>query len=245
LAYEPWWRFYQRQLERLRHLAGRVPVIGEHLWPAQANSDLVADMLTQGSSTAHERRAREVFASTFGPAGGKGTSAIRSLELLGYHLGTLLHRNDTMGMSASIEARFPFLDEALVETAVNLPYRYKIRFSPRAWEREHPLLRDKWVVRAVADRYMPKHLSKRKKWGFDVSAYRRMSIDNGFFADSFVADFLRMSTARFDACLDELSPALKVKFMMLEMWGQMFIRGDDVDTAHASLRRHAVIRAQS
>ena len=36
-----------------------------------------------------------------------------SLDLLGYNLRALLHRNDSMGMAASIEARFPFLDNRL------------------------------------------------------------------------------------------------------------------------------------
>jgi asparagine synthetase B (glutamine-hydrolysing) len=36
-----------------------------------------------------------------------------------------------MGMAASIEARFPFLDGQLVEAAINLPYKYKIADSKK------------------------------------------------------------------------------------------------------------------
>ena len=57
-----------------------------------------------------------------------------SLYQLGYHLRTLLHRNDCLGMAASIEARFPFLDSRLVKLAVNMPYQYKVRFSPTVFE---------------------------------------------------------------------------------------------------------------
>ena len=40
-----------------------------------------------------------------------------SLNLLNHHLRTLLHRNDSLGMAASIEARFPFLNHDLVKCA--------------------------------------------------------------------------------------------------------------------------------
>jgi asparagine synthase (glutamine-hydrolysing) len=39
---------------------------------------------------------------------------IRSVEYLGYHLRTPLHWNDSLGMDASVESRFPFLDPEVV-----------------------------------------------------------------------------------------------------------------------------------
>jgi asparagine synthase (glutamine-hydrolysing) len=89
-----------------------------------------------------------------------------SLQLIGDILRTLLHRNDCLGMAASIESRFPFLDSRLVKLAVNMPYRYKVRFSPAALQREHLFLRDKWVLRKVAERYLPAVLSQREETGF-------------------------------------------------------------------------------
>ena len=49
-----------------------------------------------------------------------GDRNVITQDLLSYNLRTLLHRNDTVRMAASIEARFPFLGEALVKTAINL-----------------------------------------------------------------------------------------------------------------------------
>jgi len=40
-----------------------------------------------------------------------------SLNLLNHNLRTLLHRNVSLGMAASIEARFPFLNQDLVKCA--------------------------------------------------------------------------------------------------------------------------------
>ena len=62
-----------------------------------------------------------------------------------------------------------FLDNEVVKVAVNMPYRYKIRFSPTVLEKAHPGIRDKWVVRKVADRYIPRELSQRIKIGFRTS----------------------------------------------------------------------------
>jgi len=42
------------------------------------------------------------------------------LDQMSYLLRTLLHRNDCLGMAASIESRFPFLDSRLVKLAVNI-----------------------------------------------------------------------------------------------------------------------------
>jgi asparagine synthase (glutamine-hydrolysing) len=199
LAYEPLWQRYYAALNKVRGWVNKVPVIGANLWPGTSKPDLVADMLTQFNSSAESRLAHELFSSRTGrPADGN----VRSLTLHGYHLRTLLHRNDTMGMAASIEARFPFLDEDLVETAFNLPERHKIKFSLNTWEREHPLLRDKWVVRKVAERYMPPLLSRRKKWGFDVSAFRRMKVARSFFDGSFVGESFSLDSKAGDQQLD-------------------------------------------
>jgi asparagine synthase (glutamine-hydrolysing) len=157
------------------------------------------------------------------------------------HLRTLLHRNDTMGMSASIEARFPFLDENLAATAINLPYRFKIRFAPDVWEKDHPFLRDKWVMRKVADRYLPNVLSQREKKGFIVSAFRRMTIDPDFFHASFVADQFKLNGREMAFLLDGADTRLKVKLMMLESWGRIFIHGAEPDTVREDLTRHARI----
>ena len=89
-------------------------------------------------------------------------------------------------MAASIEASFPFLDTQLVRFAVNLPYAYKVRFHPFARNKEHACFVDKWIVRRVADRYLPKSLSRRRKIGFPASAYQRMKIPSTLLHDGIV-----------------------------------------------------------
>jgi asparagine synthase (glutamine-hydrolysing) len=165
----------------------------------------------------------------------------RSLEWLGYHLRTLLHRNDSLGMAASIEARFPYLDHDVVRAAVNLPYQYKIRPSLTAFDRSHPLLRDKWVVRKVADRYLPRILSQRKKLGFPVNAYERMRVTPEFFMDGFVADHYRLSKPALVHLLESADRNFSVRLSMLEIWGRLFFGGTTEANLVTELLRHTSI----
>jgi len=144
---------------------------------------------------------------------------VLTLEQLSYNLRMLLQRNDAMGMSASLEAHFPYLDEHLVKTAINLHFNPKIRFSPTVLEKKHPFLRDKWVLREVADRYRPKGLSQRKKLPFVVNAYSRMKIPSSYFADSFVGDFSELGGKELGFLLERVDQTLRVKLLTLDVGG--------------------------
>ena len=241
IAMEPFWNFYHRQTGKVRELTKSIPVIGQQLC-SRGNElpDIVPDMLGQFEKTIDRRNAREAYTNVLKKPVDQN---VRSLDLLRDHLVTLLHRNDTMGMSASIEARFPFLDEKLVNTAINLPLRYKIRFSPGVWEKEHPFLRDKWVLRQVADRYLPKSLSLRKKLGFDVNAFRRMHIDNRFFDSSFVKDQFKLSNSEANHLFETAGQPLTIKLMMLEIWGRLFIDNMPLSIVQEDLQSYAVVRS--
>ena len=241
IAMEPFWNFYHRQTGKIRELTKCIPVIGQQLCNrGNEFPDIVPDMLGQFEKTIDRRNAREAYTNVLKKPVDQN---VRSLDLLRDHLVTLLHRNDTMGMSASIEARFPFLDEKLVKTAVNLPLRYKIRFSPGVWEKEHPFLRDKWVLRQVADRYLPKSLSQRKKLGFDVNAFRRMHIDNRFFDSSFVKDQFKLSNNEANHLFETAGQPLTIKLMMLEIWGRLFIDNVPLSAVQEDLQSYAVVRS--
>ena len=69
----------------------------------------------------------------------------------------LLMKKDKMGMSASIEARVPFLDHVLVEFATHLPTHLKMR-----------LFRGKYVLREAMKGTLPAATLRRPKLGFVV-----------------------------------------------------------------------------
>jgi asparagine synthase (glutamine-hydrolysing) len=165
-----------------------------------------------------------------------------SMDGMSSILRNLLHRNDCLGMAASIESRFPFLDSRLVKLAVNMPYRYKVRFSPRVLEREHPFLRDKWVLRKVADRYLPAVLSQRKKRGFPTNAHSRMDIPAEFFEKSFVADLFDLDRLAMRYLMEHADRGMKRRLLQLEVWAHVCLHDAPRTEILAKLRNHITVR---
>jgi len=166
------------------------------------------------------------------------------VDQMSYLLRTLLHRNDCLGMAASIESRFPFLDSRLVKLAINIPYQYKVRFSPTVLEPEHLFLRDKWVLRKVADRYLPAVLSQRKKRGFPTSAHSRMDIPTEFFEESFVADLFDLDRRAIRYLIDHADRGLKRRLLHLEVWAHVCLHDAPRNKILAKLRNHITVRPQ-
>ena len=67
-------------------------------------------------------------------------------------------RADRAAMNASVEARPPFLDEDVVSFCARLHPSYKLRG-----------MREKWVLRRVAERVLPRRVAWRRKHGFLTS----------------------------------------------------------------------------
>ena len=79
----------------------------------------------------------------------------RELYLSGRaHLAGLLlnAKGDRVAMNSSVETRYPFLDEAV--------FSFLAKISPRCKLRG---LRDKFLLRKVADRWLPREISQRRK----------------------------------------------------------------------------------
>ena len=224
----------------LGDLVRRLPGIGPVLLPPRdTHAPWLRDLLN-GREMADDMAAVEAALAAFPqPLQDRGTRW--SLDYMHHHLRTLLHRNDTMGMAGSIEARFPFLDHDLARFGVNLPRRFKLRASPRTLEKAHPFIRDKWVVRAVADRYVPRHLSRRIKIGFWTTVFQRLDIADAYFAGTPLADLLRLSRAQLDRSLAEAGPDLRLRLMLGDVWLRTMLGNEPQDVATARLRDHVTI----
>ncbi|WP_456394129.1 asparagine synthase (glutamine-hydrolyzing) [Nitratifractor sp.] len=69
----------------------------------------------------------------------------------------LLVKMDIATMAHSLEARSPFLGKEILELAPKLPDRFKIRGTTT-----------KWILRRLAERYLPEALISQPKRGFEV-----------------------------------------------------------------------------
>ena len=74
----------------------------------------------------------------------------------------LLMKVDKATMSASVEARVPYLDHRIVEYAFSLPNKYKIKGETFSMNGSN----EKYILRKVAEKYLPSDVTTRKKRGF-------------------------------------------------------------------------------
>jgi asparagine synthase (glutamine-hydrolysing) len=141
------------------------------------------------------------------------------------HLVSLLWRNDRMGMMHSIESRFPFLDEALVKFALNLPHRYKIGRTKKFYNWKHPFQIDKAIVRRYAEKKLPKELVYKKKFGFSVTAHvsDNLAYDVDFFKGGFWQSACDMSNERLAFAVKNTPKKLLNKIASVEIWGKQFV----------------------
>jgi asparagine synthase (glutamine-hydrolysing) len=136
-------------------------------------------------------------------------------------LSPLLRRLDRMSMAASVECRTPFLDHQLVHLAVNLPLSYRLRGQT-----------DKWVLKKVAARYLPRNVVYRRKVGFPlpVRDYLAPLATQEFFIDGFCLQELGMHRQGFLDAIAGWDRRIHGFFnlLALEIWGRLFVMRQSV-----------------
>lgn len=157
------------------------------------------------------------------------------------HLLGLLHRNDRMGMLASIESRFPFLDEDVVRFGINLPAKFKHRKTWRPYNYKHPFMIDKAPVRDVAAKLLPPELVEKKKWGFGIKAHEILRVKSGFFSDGVVGEICSL-TRRGEAHLMDQMPQYYVgKLVSVEVFGRLFSGHGGINEVGECLRTYVTM----
>lgn len=146
----------------------------------------------------------------------------QAIQMIREHLIALLHRNDRMGMQHSIESRFPFLDEGVVKFGVNLPLKWKIRRVNRIFDKKHPFIMDKAIVRLTAQKYLPEKLANKPKWGFGIYSHRNMKVNPEYFSKGYLADLLHLDDRVFGYITDTQDRFMTASLVSLDIFGRIF-----------------------
>jgi asparagine synthase (glutamine-hydrolysing) len=228
LAYRKIPRYIQMFLQKVPKVRAIIPPVDDR------TADLLCALHNRFEVALDEEHTKSKIGA--GYANGDGRYS-QSIDLLNYHLRTLLHRNDALGMAASVEARFPFLNHDLVKFAVNLPYAAKIRFAS-SLNPAHPFLQDKWIVREVARRYLPRELSQRQKLGFPFHTFTRMRITPEFFSGSPLEHLLGISERGLRYLIEQAPANLVLKLFHLDVWAHTCLYKMNKASLVQRLRRH-------
>jgi len=85
----------------------------------------------------------------------------------------LASKGDRVAMHSSVETRYPFLDEAVIDFMAKLHPRWKLR----------GLMKDKYIERKVAERWLPKQIAWRRKVMFRAPMDSWVGADAGKWVD--------------------------------------------------------------
>ena len=94
------------------------------------------------------------------------------------HLPGILYHNDISSMAAGVELRVPFLDHRVVEFALSVPVKYKMKWKSQNSKKEASCLTSdiisekydtpKYLLKAAYKEEIPEKIIHRKKVGFPV-----------------------------------------------------------------------------
>lgn len=131
----------------------------------------------------------------------------------------LLQRHERMGMAASLEVRMPFLDNDLVDFAINLPRRAKLHRG-----------QGKWVAKAAARSVLPREALATGKTGFAIPPDYYAGTER-LLLSGMLAEHLAWSPATTEAVVSELAREDNFKFFAvgLELWLRLYFGNEDAE----------------
>ena len=148
------------------------------------------------------------------------------LSHLDYSLCWLLNRMDKNVMQASVEARVPFLEPAVVDLVVNLPL--EARIGP--WS--------KGILRDVARRLLPLSIAHRPKiygMAFDARSWIEEAANAGFLTDGLLRDTLRIPADEFKNVIAAGNHVVKVRLWSAEVWCRSNLAGHSIQEIERDL----------
>ncbi|TIW17016.1 MAG: hypothetical protein E5V65_15875 [Mesorhizobium sp.] len=149
------------------------------------------------------------------------------------HLQDLLHRHDRLSMAASVELRVPFLENRLIDFAMHLPRRHKYRNRT-----------GKWLLKKVAERYLPRENIYAAKNGFEMS-HAFSAGTQGLLHGGFLRDAMKWSASELDDLIDmaRAEEPSRLRLVGMEMLLRLYMGGETTEKLTEAL--HAESAAPS
>ena len=134
---------------------------------------------------------------------GRGFRAWRAFEFKTFLRG-LLSVDDKLGMANSVETRFPFLDDDLVDFMLSVPVEHLLPISQKTIGNHE----GKTVLRRLVAKHLPKAISERRKRGFTGPNNSWYRTDGGTYLRSELLDrsaelYRFMDYDTVSACVEE------------------------------------------
>ena len=215
---------------KIKHSLNKIPFsdkfnsIFNKIYPAPSGVSMIETLCSRGISTDWENRANDTYRFINNDV--ERDAIIQSAVYQKAHLNSLLHRNDRMGMMHGLESRIPFLENKMVEFAVNLPLKFK---HPQSWLsilQGNPLTRNKTVVREAARKLLPSNIVNRKKLGFPITPESYINLNPDFFSNGFIENTLNIKHNEMKNIFNDLSSDVKWNLFSSELFGKLFFMGE-------------------
>ena len=159
-------------------------------------------------------------------AGDRGELEATLLSHLDYSLCWLLNRMDKNVMQASVEARVPFLEPAVVDFVLNLPL--EARVGP--WS--------KGILRDVGRRVLPWSIAHRPKiygMAFDARRWIEEAANPAFLTDGLLRDSLRIPKGEFENVVAAGNHVVRVRLWSAEVWCRSTLGGQAIQEIERDL----------
>lgn len=158
--------------------------------------------------------------------GDRGRLEAGLLSHLDYSLCWLLNRMDKNVMQASVEARVPFLEPAVVNLVLNLPL--EARVGP--WS--------KGILRDVARRVLPWSIAHRPKiygMAFDARTWIEKAANPAFLTDGLLRETLRIPEDEFKNVIAAGNHVVRVRLWSAEVWCRSTFAGHSIEEIEQDL----------
>ena len=152
----------------------------------------------------------------------------RSYEDIYTHLAEALNSNDRLSMRYSIEARFPYLDNNLIDFGLHLPFTAKYQRGER-----------KRLITALAHKRLPQKIVTLPKIGFEAPSYLWQGMSD-YLHNGKVANILKWRKQDQDKILKVIRryPRFLYRLISTEIWFRMYFDGESPQRLGETLLHH-------